>query len=85
MTLQIELDPTTEAWLTAEAEHRGLPVAQYAGSLLRNHASVFAGGTGRLTLEDLREMREAMTKGSEDMPVLSLEANDRESYYQDRN
>jgi len=37
-----------------------------------------------LTLETLEDFTRKLTEGSESMPVLTLEANDRASYYEDR-
>lgn len=84
MTILVELDPATEARLTAEAELRGVPVAEYAGSLLRRSIPAHAAGTGKLTPEGLKELTRELTKGSDKMPILPLEVNDRESYYEDR-
>ena len=84
MTILVELDPATEARLTAEAELRGVPVAEYASSLLRNSAPARTAGTGKLTPEGLKELTRELTKWSDKMPILPLEVNDRESYYEDR-
>jgi hypothetical protein len=84
MTIQIELDPGTEARLTAEAEARGLALEDYASSLLRGSIPAYASGTGILTPESLKKMLKEMAKGSESRPVLPPEANDRASFYEDR-
>ena len=83
MTIQLELDPATEARLKAAADLRGLAVEEYAGALLRESLPVYATGTGKLTPESLREMMTGLAKWSDKMPVLPLEANDRESFYED--
>ena len=84
MTIQIELDPATEARLVAEAESRGLPVEEYATSLLRQSVPHDPRGTGRLTPEGFARMSEQMTKWSHKIPVLPPEATERESCYEDR-
>ena len=84
MTLTIELDAETEARLTAEAESRGLTVEAYAGKILGEHSPIYARGTGILKPGDVEEMTRRLTEGSENLPVLPPEANDRESYYEDR-
>jgi len=84
VTISIELDPATEARLTAEAELRGVPVAEYASSLLRRFVPDYATGTGILTPESLEKMLTELARGSERLPVLPPEATDRESFYEDR-
>jgi hypothetical protein len=84
MTIQVELDPATEARLSAEAEALGVGLEEYAGFLLRGFVPDYPTGTGILTPESLGTMSEKMSKWSEKMPVLPIEANDRESYYGDR-
>jgi hypothetical protein len=83
MTIVIELDPATEARLTAEAEARGLAVEVYAGAVLRDSGPTYSAGTGKLTIQDLDRMTTKLTQFSDTMPVLPLSANDRESYYED--
>jgi hypothetical protein len=84
MTILLELDPDTEARLKAQAERRGIAPEQYARQLLRENLILDATGTGILTPEDVDEMSKRLSAGSENMPILSLEANDRASYYEDR-
>jgi len=84
VTIQIDLDPATEARLGEEAQARGLPLAEYASSLLRQSLPIFATGTGKLTIESLHRMLREMAIGSEKLPVLPPEATDRESFYEDR-
>jgi hypothetical protein len=83
MTIVIELDPATEARLTAEAELRGVPVKEYAGTLLRESVSAYATGKGKLTLESFHKMLHEMAEGSENLPKLPTSAFDRESIYED--
>jgi hypothetical protein len=84
MTIQLELSPETEAQLSAAANARGIPVETYAGRLLQEALAPHATGTGVLASGDIKEMTERLTEGSENMLILTLEANDRASYYEDR-
>jgi hypothetical protein len=84
MTIQVEISPEAEARLTAAAGARGIPVETYAGTLLQEALAPFRGGAGMLTLENVDAFSKKLSEGSENMPVLSLEANERASYYEDR-
>jgi hypothetical protein len=84
MTLTIELDAETEARLTAQATQRGVSPEQYAGDLLRIYTPGIPSGDGKLTKQILEDLTRELTRGSEKLPVLSPEANNRESYYEDR-
>ncbi len=84
MTIQVELSPEVEARLAADALVRGMELEQYAGKLLAEAATPYAAGTGRLTREELRAMREELTRGSEKLPILPPEATERASFYEDR-
>lgn len=84
MTIQVELTPEAEAQLATEAVARGIAMEQYAGKLLQDALTPYATGTGILTPGDVQAMTNALTKGSEKLPVLTLEANQRASYYEDR-
>lgn len=84
MSILIELDPETEARLAAEAATRGMALAAYAGQILERAASPYPAGTGRLTREGLSELTKVLQEGSENLPILPPEVNERESYYEDR-
>lgn len=84
MTIQIELDPETEARLTAQAVRRGMAPEQYAGEFLRDNLPHYAIGTGILTPGDVEELSRKLSEGSEHLPILPPEVNDRASYYEDR-
>ena len=84
MTILLELDPETEARLNAQAERRAIAPEQYAVEFLRNNLPFHGAGTGRLEPGDVDEMTKVMTAGSEHLPILPPEVNDRESYYEDR-
>jgi hypothetical protein len=83
MTILIELDPATEARLTAAADARGVQVEEYAGALIREGLPTYATGTGILTPEALDEMLTTIAKGSEKLPKLPTSAFSRESLYED--
>lgn len=84
MTIQVELSPELEARLAAAAARQGIPAEQYACRLLQAALLPIPSGTGRLTPGDLEELTRELTRGSENLPVLPPEANERESYYEDR-
>ena len=84
MTIQVELSPEAEARLSAEAVLRGLPPEKYAGELLQQALRPYGGGTGILTPEDVQALSERLSEGSDKLPILSTEANERASYYEDR-
>jgi hypothetical protein len=84
MTIQIELDPETEARLSAEAGRRGIAPERYAGDFLRENLPQYATGTGKLLPGDVDKMTKVMTAGSENLPILPPEVNDLENYYEDR-
>jgi len=83
MTIQIELDAETQARLTVLAARNGMALEKYAVEFLRENLPSY-GGTGILKPGDVDQMTKVMTAGSENLPVLPPEVNDRESYYEDR-
>jgi hypothetical protein len=84
MTIEVEVSPELEASLAAEAALQGMELKKYAGKLLEERRQRYATGTGRLEPGDVAEMTKVMTAGSEHLPVLPPEVNNRESYYEDR-
>jgi len=84
MTIQVELDPETEARLNAEAARFGVAPEQYAGEFLRNNLPFHGSKDHKLTCEDIDRLTERLSAGSENLPVLPPEVNNRESYYEDR-
>ena len=84
MTIQVEVSPEVQSLLIAEAGRRGLPVEEYAGKLLISALTPYATGNGILTVGDVEEMSRKLADGSENLPILTLEANERSSYYEDR-
>lgn len=84
MTIEVEVSPELEASLTAEAARQGMELKKYAGKLLAERRPLSATGTGILKPGDIEEMTKVMTAGSERLPILPPEVNDRASYYEDR-
>jgi hypothetical protein len=83
MTILVELDPETEARLKAQAVRRGIAPEQYAREFLRENLPYYGMGTGRLSPGDVREMTKVMTAGSEHLPILPPDANERKRFYMD--
>ena len=84
MIIQVEVSPEAEANLATNAVMRGMALEKYAGKLLEDAIPNYATGTGILEPGDVERMTKALTKGAEKMPILTLEANERASYYEDR-
>ena len=84
MTLQLELDQQTEELLASAAKLRGMEPAAYVQKLIVDSLPPYPTGTGRMTHEEFMELTRALTRHSDKIPVLSPEANDRASYYEDR-
>lgn len=83
MTIQVELRPETKARLAAEAAARGIPLEEYAGSVLDRAIASPAGGSGNLSASDVREMLREMAEGAEELPQIPTSAFSRESFYED--
>ena len=72
MTLQIELDPATEARLTAEAHDKGLDLLTYASELLGGKPAANPTAKPAFTIQQFRAMRQRIARlGPEDMPSAS--------------
>jgi hypothetical protein len=84
MTIEVEISPELEVSLTAEAAQHGMELKKYAGKLLEERRPRYATGTGILTVEHVRALSERLSAGSENLPILPPEVNDRASYYEDR-
>jgi len=83
MTIQVELNPETEARLISEAAAHGVAVEEYAGELLRAALRPSSSGRGHLTPEEAEELLRGMAEGSEKLPLLPDEAFTRESIYEE--
>ena len=84
MTIQVEVSPEIEARLAAQAQARGMALEDYAGKILADNLPAYAAGTGILKPEDVEELSRRLSEGSENLPILPPEVNNRESYYEDR-
>lgn len=84
MTIQLELDPETEARLKAQAVRHGVAPEQYAHKFLRENLPPDASGTVKLTREGLHAMLKEVGEGWENRPTLPTSAFTRESFYEDR-
>ena len=84
MTILVEISPEAEARLAADAIVRGMELEKYAGKLLEDAATPYAAGTGILTPDDVEELSRRLSEGSEHLPILPPEVNNRASYYEDR-
>ncbi len=67
MTLQLELNPETEAQLAAEAAQHGMAPEAYALKLIKGAlpSQAYATGTGRLTVEEFHKMLAEISEGAE--------------------
>jgi hypothetical protein len=84
MAIQIEVSPEVEARLAAQAAARGMAPEAFASKILEENLQYFPTGTGILMPGTIEKMTEELTRGSESLPVLTEEANNRESYYEHR-
>ena len=84
MTIQVELNSETEARLMAGAQERGISVEKYAETLLKDAVAPHSQPTGKLSIEELHAMLDAIAEGSEKLPSLPTSAFTRESFYEGR-
>ncbi len=84
MTIRIELNPEIEAQLAAGAQARGVAVEKYAESLLRDAVASDSERQGKVSVEELHAMLDAIAEGSDALPKLPTTAFTRESFYEDR-
>ena len=84
MTIQVELNPETQARLVAGAQERGISIEEYAESLLKDAVALHPQHTGKLSVEELHAMLDAIAEGSEKLPSLPTSAFTRESFYEGR-
>ena len=84
MTSRLELDPELETSLAAEAKLLGMDLSRYTQKVLGERRPVVASRPRPLSVEEVRVLSERFSAGSENLPVLPPEVNNRESYYEDR-
>ncbi len=84
MTIRIEINPEIEAQLVAGAQARGLALEEYAENLLRDAIASHCESQGKLSVEELHAMLDAIAEGSENLPKLPTTAFTRESFYEGR-
>jgi hypothetical protein len=84
MTIQIELNPETEARLASEAQRLGVAPEAYAGALLQDALSPPSQESGRLTVQEVQAMLDGIAEGSEQLPKVATSSFSRESFYEDR-
>ncbi len=84
MTIQVELNPESEARLTAEAHARGVALETYASNLLQEVLLSIGSHRARLTKERFHAMLRVLADGSERLPDIPTESLTRDSFYEDR-
>jgi hypothetical protein len=84
MTIQVDLDPETEARLIAKTRSQGVPLEKLAERLLKKALTAALPPQGVLTRDEFRHKLERMAEGSEKLPDLPTEGLSRESFYEDR-
>jgi hypothetical protein len=84
MTIQVELNPETEALLAAAAQARGIALEKYAGTLLHEVLAAPPAGSGKLTVDELHSMLHEIALGSDKLPHVDTSALTRESFYEGR-
>jgi hypothetical protein len=84
MTIQVHLNPETEARLIAKARSQGVPLEKLAERLLKEALTTGLPTQGVLTRDEFRHMLERIAEGSEKLPDLPTEGFSRESFYEDR-
>ncbi len=84
MTLNLELDPRTEAWIREEAARRGIESDAFALEVLKKSMPVSLQESKPLTVESFHKMLDELKKGSEHLPDIPTSSFTRESFYGDR-
>ncbi len=83
MQITVHVRPEIEARLTAEAQSRGLDLESYAEKILEKAASQAMPAEQARTFEEFRAALDALTRFSDKIPSLPVEAFSRESFYED--
>ncbi len=81
MTITLELLPSVEANLTAQAQAQGLQLGDYIQQLLEQAAGKKS--EKNISPEELEARLDALAKGGENLPYLPPEAISREGLYRD--
>ena len=84
MTIQVEVSPEVQARLAEQAEARGMALGHFAGQILEDNVRRYPVVPGKLTPEMVEDLSRRLSEGSESLPILPPEVNNRESYYEDR-
>jgi hypothetical protein len=84
MTIQVELSPEAEASLAAQADVQGIALQQHLSRILEDAAQTRPTSRSRLTPEEVDELSMRLSEGTEHLPILPPEVNDRASYYEER-
>jgi hypothetical protein len=90
MTLTLEVPPDVEAGLLAQAQAQGLDICHYVENVLRREAMVHSAAevfrpAAELTFEERRaHLRKFLESHAGNTIVLTDEAMDRDSIYEDR-
>jgi len=83
MSIQLKLNPETEARLIAEARAKGVPLEHVAEQLLEEARAGRPSSRGKMSVEEFHEMLREMAEGSEKLPSLPTQSFTRESFYAD--
>jgi hypothetical protein len=84
MTIQVEINPETEARLVAKARAEGMPLERAAARVLEDAMAPRVTAASNLTLGDFHAMLAVMSEGAEGLPNLPTDSFTRESFYEDR-
>jgi hypothetical protein len=84
MTLQLELTPSIEANLKAQAASQGVALEEFALKVLEDRAASHPSTSKKPTKEGLSDMLKELAEGSENLPKLPTSSFTRESFYEDR-
>ena len=84
MTVHIDFQPHTEAWINSEARHRGLMPADIVRRVVEEHASTAAILPTYKTPEERIRAMDALAEAWSDIPLVPDSAFDRENIYEDK-
>ena len=84
MTIQVELNPETEARLAARARAEGMPVERAAARILEEAMASRFAAPRNLSITEFHAMLASLAEGSEGLPNLPTQSFTRESFYEGR-